>query len=106
MKKTLFYCMLATLTYVSSAFAVTPDGSPGANFIASIVNTSRTVWIPALLATGFLVLVYMILFSRGGGFIQAIGKFALAIFCVAGLVAYFLGFADGAVSLTMTLPLH
>jgi hypothetical protein len=67
--------ILAILQSARTAWAVQSDGSLGANFIAALVNASTGVWLPAMLALGFLVVI-------GGGFV------------------YFSGFAGGNVSMT------
>jgi hypothetical protein len=92
--------ILAILQSARTAWAVQSDGSLGANFIAALVNASTGVWLPAMLALGFLVVIGMMLFGQGGRFIQKFGYWILAILLIGGGFVYFSGFAGGNVSMT------
>jgi hypothetical protein len=95
--------ILGILQSARAAWAVQNDGSLGANLIAALVNSATGVWLPAILAIGFVVVLGMMVFGQGGRFIQKFGFWILAVIVAGGGFVYFSGFAGGAVSMTFVL---
>lgn len=95
--------LVGLLSHVPRVWAVQNDGSLGSNLIASLVNSATQVWLPAILAIGFVIVIGSMVLGRGGAFIQRFGFWILGIIVAGGGFVYFSGFSGGPVSMTFVL---